>query len=118
MIQREKEITNLKLPALKLFIPLVELTDLFTIEKENDKIQLNNLSSNTFKCNVCFKLSSADVFLEKILMRQHIGQHMVQCHIPPTKIYVAFVVRFVVQTMKFHTKPNDFFLYSFSVIFK
>jgi hypothetical protein len=36
---------------------------------------------------------------------------MVQCHIPPTKICVVFVVRYVVQTMKFHAKPGKrFFL--------
>ena len=29
---------------------------------------------------------------------------------PPTKIYVVFVVRFVVQTMKFHAKPGKWLL--------
>jgi hypothetical protein len=90
IIQREKEISNLKLPSLKLLIPLVELSDLFIIAKDKDKIQLNNLSSDKFKCKVCFKLGANDVFFEKDLMRQHIGQHMVLCHIPPHENLCGF----------------------------
>ena len=80
-MDRDKDTKYLKLPTLRILAPINELIEAFTIEEFNDKVKLNNISDLKFKCIVCPQYGANECFFERNLLRQHIGQHMLQGHI-------------------------------------